>query len=173
MQAGSLDIAQYLPTIQVFGQIALISAAIFAGYQFILHRRDRNEHNALEVLTRLTSTEFRQAYAHVWQLPLNATTQDVKEAGPEMESAIDCVAMTFEMIGVMVHQRMVPLDTVDQVIGGFLRESWRRTHTYLEEQRQRNGNRRIAEWYQWLAEHLAHDERRSVGAYNAFKAWKP
>ena len=168
-----MDIAQYLPTIQVFGQIALISAAIFAGYQFLLHRRDRDEHNAIEVLTRLTSAEFRNAYAKVWELPLEAGAEDVIDAGPDMHAAVDNVAMTFEMIGVMVHKRMVPIDTVDQVIGGFLRESWRRLQPFIEHQRSVYGNRRIAEWYQWLAEHLAHDERRNAGAYHAFKDWKP
>ncbi len=168
-----MDLAQYLPTIQFFGQIALILGATFAGYQFLLHRRDRDEQNAIQVLTRLTSSEFRQAYAKVWELPLGATAQDVLDGGDEMRAAVDNVAMTFEMMGIMVHKRMVPIDTVDQVIGGFLRESWRRLAPYIQLQREQYGNRRIAEWYQWLAEHLAHDERRSVGAYSAFKNWKP
>lgn len=165
-------LAEHLPTIQFFGQIALIAAAVFAGTQFVLHRKDRNEHNAIEVLTRLTSPEFRHAYAKVWELPLAATTEEVKQQGPDMQHAIDDVAMTFEMVGVMVHNRMVPIDVVDQVMGGFLRESWRRVRPFIEWQREAYGNKRIAEWYQWLAEHLAHDTRRSVGAYQAFKDWK-
>ena len=143
-----MDIAQYLPTIQVFGQVALIAGAGFAGYQFLLHRRDRDEQNAIQVLTRLTSSEFRQAYAKVWELPLGATAQDVLDGGDEMRAAVDNVAMTFEMMGIMVHKRMVPIDTVDQVIGGFLRESWRRLAPYIKLQREQYRNRRIAEWYQ-------------------------
>lgn len=165
-------LADHLPTIQVFGQIALIAGALFAGYQFLLHRKDRADHNAIEVLTRLTSPEFRQAYAKVWELPLDASAEQVNEQGKDMRDAVDCVAMTFEMMGVMVHNRMVPLEVVDQVIGGFLRESWRRVGNHVRWQREAYGNRRIAEWYQWLAEQLAHDTRRSVGAYAAFKDWK-
>ncbi len=168
-----MSIPEYLPYIQFVGQFALIAAAIFAGYQFLLHRRARLEAGALEVLTQLQSPEFRAAYARVWDLPLQASAQDVRERGAEMQDAAECVAMTFEVLGVMVHNRMVPIETVDQVIGGFLRESWRRLQPYYEWRRTEVGSRRVAEWYQWLAEHLATETRRSVGAYEAFRHWQP
>ncbi len=168
-----MGIPEYLPYIQFFGQLALISAAAFAGYQLILTRRERNEHGALEVLEHVQSPEFRQAYAKVWTLPLDATPDEVRSQGAEMEDAIDCVMMSFESLGVMVHNRIVPLELVDQVIGGFLRESWRRSKQYILQRREELGSRRYGEWYQWLAEHLAVESRRSVGAYEAFRHWEP
>lgn len=168
-----MDIPSYLPYIQFFGQLALIAAASFAGYQLIVHRKERHEAMALEVLTQLQSPEFRQAYARVWTLPLDATADQVKGTGKEMLDAIDCVAMTFESLGVMVHNRIVPVELVDQVIGGFLRESWRRVRAYVFVRRQEVGSKRLAEWYQWLAERMAVQTRRSDGAYHAFKDWQP
>lgn len=162
----------YLTHIQFFGQIALILAASFAGYQLVAHRRERSEANAIQVLTRLQSPEFLSAYATVWSLPLNATAEDIRSAGRDMERAVDTVMMTFESLGVMVHNRLVPLELVDQVIGGFLRESWRRTQNYWLVRREEQGSRRIAEWYQWLAEHLAVETRRSKGAYEVFRDWR-
>ncbi len=164
---------EVLPYVQLLAQAGLVIAAGIATYQFLLHRRERSEQNALEVLTRLTSTEFRTAYARVWELPLDATVEDVRAQGPDMEDAINCVLMTFEVMGVMVHNRMVPLDDVDQIIGGFLRESWRRLESYIYWRRERLGTRRWGEWYQWLAERLAVENRRGTGAYVAFKQWKP
>lgn len=163
----------YLPHIQFFGQVALIAAAMFAGYQLVAHRRERADAHALQVLTRLQTPEFLSAYARVWTLPLDATREDVRAAGPEVESAVDTVMMTFESLGVMVHNRLVPLELVDQVIGGFLRESWRRTRGHWLARREEVGSRRLAEWYQWLAEHLAVETRRSRGAYDAFRDWRP
>lgn len=171
--ANALDIAQYLPTIQVFGQIALIAGATFAGYQFLLHRKEVAEAAALRVLSQFQDGEFRAAYTKVWDLPLDATADNVRGAGKEMEDAVECVAMMFESVGVMVHNRIVPIELVDQVIGGFLRESWRRTRSYIEWKRQDVNSKRVGEWYQWLAERLAVDHRRSQGAYVAFKDWKP
>ncbi len=163
----------YLPYAQFTAQISLVIGATFAGYQLILTRRERKDAQALEVLTQLQSPEFRAAYAKVWTLPLNATAEDVRAAGPDMEAAVECVAMTFESLGVMVHNRIVPIDVVDQVIGGFLRESWRRCSAYIHWKREQVHSRRLAEWYQWLAEHLTVESRRSVGAYEAFKDWEP
>lgn len=168
-----MALPDYLPYIQFFGQIALISAAAFAGYQLLMHRQDRNEARALEVLEHVQSPEFRQAYARVWRLPLDATAADVKNAGQEMEDAVDTIMMSFESLGIMVHNRIVPLDLVDQVIGGFLRESWRRTQGYIKAKRSELGSRRLGEWYQWLAEHLAVETRRSAGAYDVFRDWEP
>lgn len=163
----------YLPHIQFFGQIALIAAASFAGYQLLGARRERNEAHAVQVLTRLQTPEFLSSYAKVWTLPLDARAEDVRSAGPEMERAVDTVMMTFESLGVMVHNRLVPIELVDQAIGGFLRESWRRTSNYLLTRREEVQSRRLAEWYQWLAEHLAVETRRSRGAYDVFRDWKP
>lgn len=165
-------ITDYLPYAQFAAQIALIVGAFFAGYQFLV-TRTRGEEAALQVLTRLQSPEFRAAYAKIWTLRLGASAELVRERGPEMEDAIECVAMTFESLGVMVHNPMVPIDIVDQVIGGFLRESGRRSQAYILWKRQEVGSRRLAEWYQWLAEHLAVESRRSRGAYEAFKDWEP
>ncbi len=164
---------EYLPYAQFLAQISLVVGAFFAGYQFILSRRERHDAQALEVLTQLQSPEFRAAYAKVWTLPLAATADDVRAGGQEMEEAVDCVAMTFESLGVMVHNRIVKIEVVDQVIGGFLRESWRRCSAYVHWKRQEVQSRRLGEWYQWLAEHLAVETRRSVGAYEAFKDWQP
>lgn len=168
-----MSIPEILPYAQFFAQISLIAAAGVAGYQFVLHRRERAEQNSLQVLTRLTSPEFRVAYAKVWELPLEASADEVVGRGADMEAAVDAVMMTFEVLGVMVHNRMVPLDAVDQAIGGFLRESWRRVRHYAAWKRDAIGSRRWGEWYQWLADRLAHETRRSMGAYEAFKDWEP
>ncbi len=162
-----------LPYFQLVSQTALVFGAIFAGYQFMLHRKELSDTASLQVLTQLQSPEFQHAYTQVWELPVDATPAQWREAGQSYEEAAETVAMTFETLGVMVHSRMVPLDVVDQVIGGFLRESWRRTHLYFEAKRERLENPRIAEWYQWLAERVDVKTRRRLdGAYVAFKGWK-
>lgn len=167
------SVVELLPYFQLVSQTALVMAAGFAGYQFLLHRREREENNALTVLTRLQDAEFRNAYTQIWELPLEASVDAVMKRGKSMEDAIEVIAMTFESLGVMVHNRIVPIDQVDQVIGGFLRESWRRTGPYILWKRKQVGSKRYAEWYQWLAEHVAVQTRRSRGAYDIFKRWKP
>ncbi|MGB0652825.1 MAG: DUF4760 domain-containing protein [Thermoplasmatota archaeon] len=165
-------IPELLPYAQFVAQFALIAAATFAGIQFLLHRREVQHEAALAVLTRLQTPEFRAAYTRIWELPLGCPADHVRAKGPEMEEAVDVVMFTFESLGVMVHNRIVPIELVDQVIGGFLRESWRRVGPYVEWKRKQVGSRRWAEWYEWLADRLGVDKRRVRGAYEVFANWK-
>lgn len=167
-----MAIPDLLPYIQFFGQVALIAAAFFAGYQLLLHRRERHDHAAKDLLTSMQTQEFRSAYAEIWALPLQADAEVLARRGPGTVEAAVTVAMTFESIGVMVHNRLIPLDSVDQFIGGFLRESWRRLEPFIQDQRRRFEAPRYAEWYQWLAEQVEVRRRRTVPAYEAFKGWR-
>ena len=168
-----MSAADVLPAFQVAGQVAIVVGAAVAVYQLIQLRRTQREEAALRVITSLNTQEFRNAFNAVNELPIGATAQQVRDAGPATESAAGTVMMAFESLGVLVHNRVVPIDLVDQVIGGFLRESWRRLEQYVHWKRKALGYARWGEWYQWLFEHLAQNPRRAEGAYTAFKDWEP
>jgi hypothetical protein len=166
-------LADLLPYFQIVGQVALVVGAFFAGYQLLQVRRHRKEQTSLQIVTSFTTQEFRDAFARVYALPLGASPEDVKGASPDMEKAAATVMMTFEMLGVLVFHRMVPLETLDQAIGGFLRESWRRLEAYVRWKRNVLESPRWGEWYQWLAEHASVSRRREAGAYEVFREWRP
>jgi hypothetical protein len=166
-----MTVADALPYFQVAGQSALVLGAIFAVYQLLQVRRHRNEQMSLQIVTSFTTDEFRHAFARIYSLPLGASAEDVRSS--DMEDAATTVMMAFEMLGVLVYNRMIPLDTLDQAIGGFLRESWRRLQKYVEWKRVQVQSTRWGEWYQWLAEHLTTNPRREAGAYEIFRNWTP
>lgn len=160
-----------LPYFQLASSAGIVLGTMFAGYQLMQSERQRRQQTALETVTRFNTQEFRAAFAKVYTLPLTASAAEVRDAGRDMEDAAQTVMMTFEMIGVLVYNRMVPVDTVDQAVGGFLRESWRRLERYVVWKRAEVGSARWGEWYQWLFEHLATSPRRQIPAYEAFKDW--
>lgn len=168
-----MAIQDYLPFFQLAAQIGIVVGTVFAGYQIIMAERGRREQAAVQTVTAFNTQEFRAAFAKVYTLPLGASAAQVREAGRDMEEAAMTVMMTFEMMGVLVHSRMVPIETVDQAIGGFLRESWRRLEKYVVWKRGEVQSVRWGEWYQWLFEHLATNPRREKGAYEAFRDWQP
>jgi len=153
--------------------MGIVVGAMFAGYQLWRGEQQRKASAALQTVTSFNTGEFRNAFAKVYTLPLGASAQQVRDAGRDMEDAATTVMMTFEMLGVLVFNRMVPMETVDQAIGGFLRESWRRLEGYVQGKRIEVQSPRWGEWYQWLFEHLASNPRRAQGAYEMFRAWKP
>ena len=81
----------------------------------------------------------------------------------------------YEYLGNLVYQRIVPLDTLDLLVGGIIRASWKRLRPYIEEQRREKGFPNIAEWFEWLAERLEKYGRseKALGTHVAFKDWKP
>lgn len=162
-----------LPYFQIASYSAIVLSVCFAGYQLWRAEQHRKASAALATVTSFNTSEFRNAFAKVYSLPLGATDKDVRDAGRDMEDAATTVMMTFEMLGVLVCNRMVPMETVDQAIGGFLRESWRRLEKYVAWKRNEVQSPRWGEWYQWLFEHLSVNPRRAEGAYQTFKDWKP
>lgn len=167
-----MEPSEILPYFQVVGQIALVAGASFAGYQLLRFEQGRKQAAAVQVLQNIQSPEFRAAYAHIYELPIGAPPDTIRK-DKTLDDAATTVMMAFETLGVMVHNRIVPIDIVDQVIGGFLRESWRRLEPYMKWKRERLSAPRLGEWYQWLFEHLSHNPRRAEGAYTAFREWKP
>lgn len=168
-----MTVPEILPYFQLAGQISLVIGAGFGGYQLLQVERGRREQTALQTVTSFNTQEFRDAFAKVYTLPLGASAEMVRESGPEMEAAATTVMMTFEMMGVLVHSRMVPIETVDQAIGGFSRESWRRLENYTKWKRNAVQSVRWGEWYEWLVDRLSHNPRRTTGAYDAFRDWQP
>lgn len=167
---ATLDV---LPYFQLASATGIVVGAFFAGYQLWRGEQSRKASAALSTVTSFNTAEFRNAFATVYTLPIGASAAQVRDAGRDMEDAATTVMMTFEMLGVLVYNRMVPIETVDQAIGGFLRESWRRLEKYVGWKREEVQSPRWGEWYQWLFEHLATNPRRNEGAYQAFKHWKP
>lgn len=167
-----MDPAELLPYFQLVGQVSLVVAAFVAVYQLLQLRQRRHHDAALQVITSLQTQAFRDAFNLVNELPLAAPPERVR-AEPATESAAGTIMMTFETLGVLVHARIVPIELVDQVIGGFLRESWRRLEPYVRWKRNAIGSQRWGEWYQWLFEHLATNPRRQQGAYEVFRDWQP
>jgi hypothetical protein len=46
----------------------------------------------------------------------------------------------------------VPLNVVDELLGGTVRLAWRKLHDHVEYERERAGSQKNWEWFQWLAE---------------------
>lgn len=127
-----MAVPEVLPYFQLAGQIALVVGAFFAAYQLLQVQRNRRDQGNLQIVTSFNTEEFRDAFANVCALPLSATGDDVRSGGAEMERAAATIMMVFEMLRVLVFNRMIQLGTLDQAMGGFLRESWRRLETYVE-----------------------------------------
>jgi hypothetical protein len=111
----------------------------------------------------------------VFALPDGAGAADV-EGRPDVRGSVDAVCITYEALGYAAFRRLVPLDVVDDRVGGAVRVSWRKLGPYAERCRTQSGSRKTWEWFQWLAERIE-GHLRSLdeveGAHVRHRDWPP
>jgi len=160
--------------IQFVTLVALLAGILFGVLEVRRAAKSRAEKAALDVFDITVQREVMDALTLVMHLPPDAAPEEVV-ATPDGRSSAELLMNLFEYWGVMVFYRVVPLRTLDLLVGGVVRGSWRRLHHYIELEREQTGNSVRAEWFQWLAERLVQypQPEKALGAHVAFADWKP
>lgn len=153
--------------------LAVLVALVFGVLTIRQWRHTRYLTAAAELVHTIQTPDFTRAIGVVMKLPERAEPA-VIESDPATVNAVHAVAHVFESLGVLVFHRLLPLQLVDHLLGGYVRASWRRVKPYVETRREPLGAM-FGEWFQWLAERL--DEHpapgKDVGAPIAHRDWQP
>lgn len=160
--------------LQIATLVTIIAGVVFGVMEVRRESRARKDKGALDVLSIAVSPEHIEASYAILELPENARPELVAKS-PELKRAANTLMVQYEYLGNLVYQRIVPLKTLDLLVGGIIRASWKRLRPYIEEQRNEKNLPNVAEWFEWLAERL--DEYglagKALGTHVAFKDWKP
>ena len=156
--------------------LTVIVATIFGLLELRTGRRERQERAALAVINAIMTPEWIRSVIAVQSLPENATLKEI-EADPRALAAAHSVGIILEALGYSVFRRVVPLQVVDEFVGGTVRVAWRKMRLYVEGERARSGSQKSWEWFEWLADKLERyrPSRTSltVGAQQAYRDWRP
>ena len=165
---------QVAELLQIVTLITLLSGFVFGVMEVRRARRARAEKGALDVLSIAVTPDHIQASYAILDLPEDASPDLILDA-PDLRRAANILMVQYEYLGNLVYQRIVPLQTLDLLVGGIIRACWRRLRPYIEGQRQERNLPNIAEWFQWLAERLEEYGRpeKSLGTHVAYKDWEP
>ncbi|MSP55704.1 MAG: hypothetical protein EXR69_08905 [Myxococcales bacterium] len=148
-------------------------AVLFGSLQIREMGKTRALFTSTDLGHAMLTAEFTRSVRDVMQLPDHADPLLVSE-DPEVGAAVLSLSHVFECLGVLVFHRIVSLHLVDDLMGGYVRQSWRRVRPHVEVRRKEMGVS-YGEWMQWLAERL--DEHpspgKSDGAYAAHRKWRP
>jgi hypothetical protein len=160
--------------LQIATLITVITGLVFGVMEVRRASRARADKGALDVLGIAVNPHHIEASYAILELPENAQ-QELVARSPDLKRASDTLMVNYEYLGNLVYQRIVPLETLDLLVGGIIRASWKRLRPYIEEQRIEKNLPNMAEWFQWLAERLEEYGRpeKSIGTHIAFKDWKP
>lgn len=166
--------AQLEMIIQFATLATLLAGVIFGILEISRARRARAEKAAIDVFSVCVEEVFNDAHMLVLDLPLDVSPDHIRNS-PHLRRASELLMTLYDNWGIMVFYRIVPLRTLDLLVGGVVRGAWMRLHKYIESERNALSIPAYGEWFQWLAERLEEypQPEKQVGAHIAFSTWKP
>ena len=156
--------------------LTVLTAVIFGLIEMRHARKEREERAASVAVQAILTPAWMKSMVLVQAIPEGATAAKI-EADPRVLEAAQSIGIILEGLGYAVFTRMIPLNVVDELMGGTVRVAWRKLRCYVEYERERAGSEKTWEWFQWLAEQLDRHSRArtslTVGAHDAYRDWRP
>ena len=156
--------------------LTVLTAVVFGLIEMRRARKEREERAALVAVQAILTPAWIQSMTLVQAISQGTTPSQI-EADPRLFQAVQSIACILESLGYAVFARMVPLNVVDELLGGTVRVAWRKLGGYVEYERQRTGSQKNWAWFQWLAEQIDRPSKArtslTLGAHEAHRDWRP
>lgn len=165
---------QFATLANVVSAVTVLVAVVFGSLQIRQMSKTRALFTSAELVRTMLTPEFAHNVRTVLTLPDHADPAlIVKQA--EMSTAVLQLSHVFESIGVLVYYRILPLHLVDDLMGGYIRQIWRKVRPHVEVQRKELSIVSYGEWMQWLAERMDESPSpgKTVGAHLSHRKWRP
>ena len=163
-----LDTAANLAT-----TVAVVLGVAFGLAELRHAVRDRRDHAAVDIVRTVQTQEVRLAVGRILALPDDVDPAVIRGDAQLLQAAL-AVDSACEMWGSMVFEGVVDLHMLDRMVGGWVRGSWRRLRSWVEEERRRNRSPNVGEWWEWLYDRLESDPDpgKGAGAHVAYRGQK-
>lgn len=158
---------------QIASAVTIISAILIGSFELAEFRKQRRNTAAAEIMRTFYSPELAHAVWLIRGLPDDIAAEELRGKGNEYEQAAVLVSTNFETMGLMVFERIAPMQLVEKLAGGMVVVIWRKLRPWLAQIRKEQMQPSWAEWFEWLARQC---ERRKPGqepAYTKYDDWKP
>lgn len=158
---------------QLVGLAAIVGGGGVALFQMRQAQRQRADQAAIEMVRSLQGPGVIDEIYPLLDFP--SLTADQVHADPVLARRAVHSVFLLEILGVMVYERVLRLEVLDRMFGGFIRTIWQKLKPWVEDERRRTGIVNHAEWTEWLADQLANhpEPSKPVGAHVAYRSWKP
>lgn len=158
---------------QIVGLATIVGGGGVALFQMRHAHRQRADQAAIEMVRSLQGPGVIDEIYPILDYP-SLTAEQVNADAVLKRRALHSVFL-IEILGIMVYERVLRLEVLDRMFGGFIRTVWQKLKPWVEDERRRTGVGNHAEWTEWLANQLANHPEASkpVGAHVAYRSWKP
>jgi hypothetical protein len=160
---------------EIIGVFTIVGGLLFAVIQLLSIQGQRRDTAAIEMARAFENPEFAHALLLVLSLPSGVSAEELRSREERYEEAAMLVSLTLESVGVMVHQRMVSLDMVWELMGGVILSTWDKLDGWVEDIRSEQEREKFDEWIQWLVAQLKRHEKEfgMEPAYRRHLDWRP
>ena len=138
---------------EIIGAAAVVFAVIFGILELRQNRHQRQENASLEMVRSWQNSDYVHAIQQILKLQDHIDPHTLEQLGEEFERWAFTVCMTYEAVGVMAHRGTLPLEVVNDLMGGAVCTSWRKLDCWVGYFRA-SYNPRAFEWHEWLAGQL-------------------
>lgn len=132
--------------------LSLIVALIFGVATARTAARDRRERLTLETLRYFGSREFAELLQYVDTHPIPPSREGLRALPAAEQTIIIQFTMLMENLGILVAEKMVDLDLVDETLGAFVVTTWVKFKPMSLSTRKVDNDPTMSEYYQWMAE---------------------
>ncbi|MCZ6594107.1 MAG: hypothetical protein O6943_04235 [Bacteroidetes bacterium] len=168
-----MDLNEITNIVQILGILALLYGMRLGLKQFKLHRNQRRDFAIMECARSFEDKEFTEAYRLISALEPGQTMAQLNALGEEFEIAALRIGMKFETVGLLVFKGVVPIDAMEDLVGGAALTVWKVIEKWVIQTRLDRSHSSFWEWYQWLVDRLIErGESNRAPAFVAHKNWK-
>lgn len=162
-------LAQLAP---ILSFLAILTAIIFGLIQLRQFKTQRKDLAAVEIMRTMQDAQFTDSLNRITRAETIASNQYIAHNDPQLEKAILALTTKFETLGFLVYKKVIPLEFVEQLIGGVCIALWEKLQTYIFEYREINDQRLFLEWFEWLAHQFKKRKRdQAIPAISKVKNW--
>jgi hypothetical protein len=168
-----MDLSVWADIAELAGTVTIVAGLVFGYIQVREYRQQRHDAAASELMRSFYDSELSEAVALLQTLEDGLSAAELRALDARYMTAALKVGMTFETIGLLVHDRIVPFELVLELTGGLVQVQWRKLERYVREVREEQSHPAFAEWFEWLAMIAARHKPKAEPAYVRCAGWEP
>jgi len=155
---------------QIVSAATVVVALVFGIIQVRHARQQRRDLASVELMRSIQDAEFTHSLRLIGPLPPGATAGELRRRGDAYEDAAFALGTKYETLGYLVFRGTIPLELVEEQVGGVAITVWKRLHGWVSAIRDEQDQPLYLEWFQWLVQQLeARGRAQQVPAYERFR----
>ena len=159
--------------IDIISVSVLILGLVFGLIQLRQYRLSQNREASLHLLNSFQTTDFLHGIWIIQELPAGLSKKEIEERVGSDIRLILLVISNWESLGILVFNREITIEMVDDAYSAPIIVSWQKLEKYITDMRNDLKRNTPFEWFQWLVDRMKEREKLNppVPAYIAHRDW--